>query len=369
MITLRSFLLAFALPALLAQNAPDPKLWQFTHPNASALMGMRLGGPMLDRMVDEMSAKAAASNAPQDALLMINLIKNVESIMISTPAVTPGTKNPPYLITVHGEFDLEWIKQKFQENAEKKPGEVAFTPYKNHELIETTPAAQATPGTPAKQSQPFSVLLLNEKTLVFGDPDSLRKAIDHLADDPKVKAKLPLFVKAAGFAGNYDFWAVATVPARAASTAKDPLSKTIRSMDLGIRMRNGMDLKVNLYATSAASAAEIGKLLTGMTQSMGQSQKTPSEATALLQRLSVTQRGSALTFQLTATEAEMKALGARMKTQSVTSKLPKASIFGIPIGSDQPAAPEAPKDPPLEQQKIRIYGLDEGVKEIPVKKP
>lgn len=368
---------AKAVSGLPAAAGEDAAQWRFAHPNAQVLMGFRMGPGTVDAILGAMKKQQEQSGPDAPRFTMppqfqkfLDLAKKIDTVTISAPTVPappgsaagamPAKANNRMLVTVRGRFDLEEMKELVG------GPKTAFAPYKGVTLAQN----------PAQKGN--SVALVDSGTIVFGDTLSIRQAIDHLGDDQRVKARYPVFVKAAVFAKNYDFWVVmdglppSAAPAGAPKGAQNQMAKKLKGVDLGMMMREGFDLRVNLHTDSPATADEMRQAFAGTIPMLGEGKKdVPPEAVAMMKRVQVTSEGKAVTIRASATAEEIKAMQAKMKLQDLAKGIPGAgAIFGGPDGPKPTAQPteatpqpEAAKEP--EKKVIRIYGLDEGVREIP----
>jgi hypothetical protein len=362
-----------SVSALPAGTGGDSAEWRFAHPNAQVLMGFRMGPGTVDSILsamkkqqDQAGADAPRFTMPPQFQKFLDLAKKIDTVTISAPTVptppgaVPVKANNRMLMTVRGRFDIEEIKELIG------GPKTTFAPYKGVTLAQN--AAQ----------KGNAVALVDSGTIVFGDTLSIRQAIDHLGDDQRVKARYPVFVKAAVFAKSYDFWVVmnglppSAAPAGAPKGAQSSMAKKLKGVDLGMMMREGFDLRVNLHTDSPETAEEMRQAFAGTIPMLGEGKKdVPPEAVAMMKRVQVTADGKAVTIRASATAEEIKAMQAKMKLQDLAKGIPGAgAIFGGPDGPKPTAQPveatpstEPAKEP--EKKVIRIYGLDEGVREIP----
>lgn len=401
---MRTWALFFCLIAthgFAAQPAPEaePAYWTFAHPNARLLIGLKLSGSPIAKMMTEF--RHQAKDLPPQADSLFQMFDQIDTVLISAAGPRAGSTDSPSLITLRGRFDLDQVRSMLTSaNKESK-----FTTYGGVPLLQMT-SGQVSQMAPEEiggiklgkqlSKKDSAIALVDASTLVMGDPLSVRQAIDHAKDNQRIKVRYPMFVKARSLSSTYDFWAVLDVPAPKADDPANPappnpmmaIGRTVRGVDVGLNLRQGMDFQANLHMATAKDAQSFGGMISAVLPMMARqrisppaanTQLTPQQSadlvrrselmSGILEKLKVMQEDSAVIVRLTLNQAELDGLKREIKFDKIIKSIPSGGIMGDsdPAVSGTSPAPDLPK----EKQVIRIYGLDDGVKEIPVepKKP
>ena len=352
-------ILSAGAPAWAAPGSVSmPSLWRYAHPEAKALVGIewrRIANSSIGQGLRQTLAEA--STTPLGGM---DVIDSIGQIFISSPGNLPGAaegQQPPAVIAVQGEFDLERIRQLA---AEKMTGS---SDYLGVEVLESQQAGEETVG----------LALVSDRLLLLGDIASLQGAIDHHAAGDPGQASNPLFLRAAELSGTNDIWVVAE--ASPADFSKDgaatmPMLKDVERIDAGVSFRSGLGLEVNLGARTPESAAELAagaKLMLGMLLA---SHQPGNGGPNLAEKLQIGAEQSLVKLALQLSQDELES-GLRQWTSSV-----KAGVLAsaAPGGAGSAAGPARGwEQNPLEtlqpaprDRKVKIYGLEEGTREIEI---
>lgn len=336
-----------------------PSLWRYAHPDAKALIGVEwsrlANSPFGQQMRQKISAAATGE------IKGLDVFNSIHRIFISSPGKlgARSRQQPPVVFAVQGDFDLKKIRKLV---GDKVAGEET---YRSVDILEGAKTG----------GRQMALALVSPQTLVIGDLGSVKAALDHQAAADPSQASNPLFLRASKLAATNDIWLVADAPPAAFSSSKTKrpsMLNDITGVDLGISLRSGLGLQLNLDTKSAKSAAKLATGLEVMTGMMLASLKSKPGAPELADKLKVSTEESTVNIALRMDQRELDQT-LRQFGNSIASGFGRAAAGDVKVraraggagqwswGSmEQPPAPKPPR-----KQVIRIYGLDEGVREIP----
>ncbi len=336
-----------------------PSLWRYAHPEARALVGIEwsrfLKSPMGRQLRQKMSESASRDSKA------LEIFDKIQQVFISSPGklTRNAAEQPPMVVAVQGEFDPDMIRKLV---ADKTTG---VSTYRSVEILEGN----------KKGNRSMALALIDPQTLLVGDLDSVEAAIDHQFEADPGQATDPLFLRAAKLAAHNDLWLVtdASPSDFSSNTAKRPeFLNDINGIEAGVSFQDGLGLQLNLGTTSDESAAKLAaglQLITGM---MLSSRNNKPGMPNLMEKLKVSVDGSAVNLAMRLDQKELEqSLGEFGK--SMLPGFVQASAGDLQIrpkvGSDGdwdwgPPRQRAAAEPPR-KQVIRIYGLEEGTREIP----
>ena len=337
--------------------------WEFGHPDAKLMMGIDLKG----------LRESAAGKAVRDqwkaqpeqigpAALAMGFLEQVDRIFISSPALqpvasrtavktTPGQRavpqvaaknNPPFLMAVEGSLPVQQL--------------LAFLPGTSHRYHDV----DIFRGT---KTEDASIAALDARTILVGDEKSVESAIDRHGKG--LAPASPLLKRAEALAANHEIWIIAEDSlsnfqpqgADGANPLAAKLASQIKGLDMGLSVRDGMQFELALATENEAVASQMAQMMSGPLSAMMLTQSGHPETAEMLKRLHVDTDSAhvRMSFALTADE-----LAQQIKTA-------QASMAARAQAGTQPTAPRPmvrtqPK--PATPGKVKIYGLDEGVKEI-----
>ena len=323
-----------------------PTLWRYSHPEAKALIGIEWQRVLQSRVGREVREKIREAGPAGFAGL--DFLESVERIVISSAGhgKAGGPEHPPAVIAAQGKFDIE----KLRALAATKLA--AAGAYHSVEILEENPGGE----------RPMALALVSPLTVLLGDSGSVRAALDnYFAEDPS-QLQNPLFVRAAELAAASDLWIVAHASLADFShnsQGRAQFLNDVESLEAGLSFRDGMELQVNLDAKSPESAQNLAgglQFLLGMAMARRQQE---TGAPDLTRNLRVFTDGDLVRMTLRLNEAELEA-GFREMAPSVMAALHADSA--PPEGTTAPAAVRRP----TQRRVIRIYGLAEGIREVPL---
>ena len=349
------------LAATAAAQAPAswPKVWNLTHPNAAALIGIdvrgiresALGKSLGDQLKTAGAALPAALPNVQGRELLPGkeFFNDIDRVLISSPgSPKPAAKtatakpvagkppaakdNPPFLMILTGHFPVEHLQTLLK-------GESHV--YDTVDVYRPDPHGNS------------SVARLDENTLLFGDTASVRGAIDRRNLTPKTPS--PLLARAAAMAAANDFWIIATVPPSAFQPSNvnlGAMTSDINGLELGMAFRDGFKLELSLATNSPEAAQRFAQMLTAQMKLGMAGKVNAQQAAEMMRKLQITTDGNKVSFRVEASREEVE-----RKIQEMR----KSPSFGL-AGRRPAPAPPAPGT-------LKVYGMEGGVREIPAEPP
>ncbi len=192
----------------------------------------------------------------------------------------------------------------------------------------------------------MSLAVVTEQTLVLGERKELMTAIDR-AQPGQFRVFHPLWARAARMAASNDFWILSTGSGAALAENIMPnagvLAREITGIELGMSLRDGLALDAALTTRTDQAARTL----------LARVRESLPDLPEVAHSLNLTLEPNTLRLRLSVDREQLaQSLRERQKA---------------PVARANQPPPEPPVPP--EKQVIRIYGLDEGVREIPLKKP
>jgi hypothetical protein len=353
--------------ALAASGQAQPNSWELGHPDAKLMIGIDLKG--LRESAAGQAVREQWKAQPQQigpAALAMGFLEQVDSIFISSPAlspavsktaprVTPGkaavkpavatSNNPPFLVVVEGSLPVEQL--------------LAFLPGTSHRYHEVNifRGAKATDA---------SIAALDARTIVLGDEKSVLGAIDRRGHAPAVAS--PLLKRAEALASTHEVWVIAAdslskfqpQSADGANPLASQMASKIKGVDMGLSVRDGLQFEMSLAAEDAKVAEQMSQLVSSQLSLALLAQANNPQAAEMAKRLHVDADGTSvrMSFALSAEE-----FAQQVKTAQATMMARAQASAAAPAQETRPQ-PVKMQPKPTTPGKVRIYGLDEGVKEI-----
>jgi hypothetical protein len=225
-----------------------------------------------------------------------------------------------------------------------------------------------------------SVALPNRGLLLVGPRAEVTRAIERALDSSRATTPvLPLFVRAQELSRDWDFFIAADhldesarefLPESPALSRQD--LESLVAMDAGFRIRLGIAMKAVMTARTEQDAERLT------------SQMRPDAQAAQFGKASVTRQGRVVTADIdidfkALMEGMAKAMAEGLKQgfeemgkemQPGGSRRRAGAVPRPPAVAASPTpAPSPQPELPPEKRVARIYGLDEGPREIPLTKP
>jgi len=364
----------FLTSSLCAQAVPS--LWEWAHPGAKVVAGIDVRalresstGHSAGQLWTGQAGTAGAASGVDFSKLHVpgmELLEDIDRVFLSSTAdasapAKPTTRagaakspasvnNPPFILVLEGTFPPAHYKTLLQ-GPQRAYGKAAV--YKTSKTGDTV------------------IAVLNEHTLLLGDEKSVFGAID------RQERALPaptseLLTRAAALAANSDIWLVATgIGQKAPPATPGPagmamqLAAQLDGLELGASLREGIRFDLAVNAKTEESAQMMASMVNSQLQMAAMNPKN-QQAKEIMDKLQFTANGRRLSMHIALSKEEVEqqiqlARAARM------SAAPARDVSASPAAASTAPAPAAPK--PAEPQgprKIRIIGLDEGVREIPL---
>jgi hypothetical protein len=299
--------LLFSIGGVSAES--HPAWWRYASPEATALVGIQWdhlrSSPFAEAISGELHADGGLGFPDLDCL------KNARQILISSPVL---------LAMATGDFPTA----AFQNQAGVKGLKRAIY----HEV-----EIWVTPG-----KETLSVARMSDRLVLLGHFKDLQDAIDRSLAEEADRKYSPLLARAARYAQD-DLWVVAAGLPDPLANRFLPIDTEAEGFEGGVTLDAGLKLKATFLASSEEGANQL-------VETVKQTLISMPLATGGIE-VRVDQNN--VTLSMAVTEQQLLA-GLKTTTPVVADAAPKAE----PVVAAKPAAP----------QVIRIYGLDEGTREI-----
>lgn len=318
-IYVRSFVLILVSVAS-AMAESHPSWWGFASPEATAMVGIRWEILGRSAFAEPIQAELYGSLGFPD----LPLLREARQIVIASPAT---------IAMLSGNFSAETLRAQAADKGWKTS---------THGGIELW----ITPG-----KDTLSVAQISEQLVLLGSRRTLESAIDR--SQAESRRYSPLLERGARWATGNDLWVVATRLPDPLASLFVPFDAEARGFDGGVSVSDGVQLDASLDAGSEEAAATIADEL----------RRSLPELPAIARGMKIVAEADRVVLSL---EASRDALIADLRTQGQAAAAPVEPKPAV-------VEPKPPADPPVPAgpQVIRIYGLDDGVREIvlPGKKP
>jgi hypothetical protein len=296
--------------------------WRFAHPGATLVGGFRLkavlDSPLVNSLIKEATAKDPSTG------MMVGMIRSsvggVTEVRFSVRDMGKG-KEPDVLALVTGVVDDAIVGAITQGKAQSKT----------------------------------EVRRIDSNTLLVGEGQSLEDAVTRLSK-PATGLQVRALDRSKALA-DHDLWIAGTLPEIPNMTI--PMLDTLRGLALGISLQSDLRLEVALDMDSAKTAEDLVSLARrSQTQQPGLGAALQSEVD-----------GSTARFRMMLPGDQVIQAVKQGMDQSGGAKSPLAGLLGTSFGSSalptfKSSAPEPAVQPKPKQSTIKIYGLDEGTREI-----
>jgi hypothetical protein len=314
-----------AAPAL-AGLASDP--WSFTHPEAALLAGIewrRIAGSAAGRAIEEQLVASGAAS-------LAELLAGTERLLISVAPRARGETGDlaRVVIVVEGSPKSGRLLDVLSRRLPQRVRHLGV------EILEE-------PGGVA-------VAFASPRTLLVGEVASVRAALDQASGAGGRKRRL--WQRARELAAAGDVWLVADAPAKqlaAEVQAPIPLDG-IEGLELLASFRDELEIGIHLQAISAQRAGEIA----GMLEALIPLAEANSVATG---RSAEPWEGLRINV-----EGDHVGLALRLKPDQLAAAIAR----GAPVLGAGPQSAEVARGEPPGRRNVRIYGLEEGVREVPL---
>lgn len=307
-------------------------LGAYCHPGARLLAGIEWGRV----------APSAAGRWFRQRLVEagsgLEWLDSVERVVVSSPGRgSPNMERPPLLVTAEGRFDLGRLKIVAMRKLSR------IQRYHGIEVLEETPGS----------GPPLSLALVSSELILLGDAGAVRSALDSFPPNGPCETS-PLAARAQEMAAANDVWLMADLsPGMLPSqhTEAAALLAGVQRAEAGLALQNGLDLEAALETGSPGEAEKLaGRLQLLLALKMaGRNGPDPTR------NLQVFTEGPLVKMALRISEEEVQTLLREAESALLAAIAPET----------RRSSPEA-RQPQPRPRLIRIYGLAEGVREIPL---
>ncbi len=328
-----------------AVSGADSDVWQYTHPQAKALIGVDWQGASRSHLglLLATELKKLGLKPVQE----MNILDDLDSVLISSPGKPdPKSKQePPVIIAAKGRFNIARVKASMAEG-------YSSSRFRGVEMLVP----------PRSKHSDMQVAVVNPGLLLIGDRMSLRAL---LTRGPGEHAG-GMYDRARKLSAANDIWAVLDIPPSTLLGDGVPQAaflKNVESLDLGISLKEGLGINLFLNTASKEDAATMSQALSGLL-ALGLMQNTDPKLNDLARNIHISPEGKAL-----------KLLAAIGKDE-LTAGIQRAAVSfrpgkwkGQQARPVQRAQNEFRPPAPRRRMVVRIEGLADGPREIPYGRP
>jgi hypothetical protein len=360
MLRLRATIVFAVLLAPVVLHAQsDPTLWRFAYPDAKALIGIdwsRIRESPAGSMIRE--KWLTADGAP--VLPGMELLDGIDRVLISSPGknTSDDAAESPILIAIRGHFDAAKVRQVFTHFGARPQSYNSFQVYR--------PQAKDREGNEAKNT---AWVLFDPETILYGDAQSIFRALDRNQFAQSLPASGPLVAHAGEMDANYEFWMIIDATEL---TSNDQVAALFRggewaseaqAFEAGVNLSGGLTADITVRFSSDVTAKRVTAELTRVMNLAARDKSAGAQLQDIAKKLKFTLDGSATKISLRLTEQELeKSAEAFAASRKASAKL---------AGNTAPVANPVPAPAPVAAKPgvIRIEGLDDGPREIPFPDP
>ena len=333
---------AVFMPVFAAIGA-DADLWRWVHPEAKVILGVDWkrakespAGMLFQKQVRESDAKSSLAKG-------IPFLGTVDQILFSSPGGMDGRgKDSRLVIALDGQIDRELMKRNMVDGTvvERFSGVDLLIP-------------------PPGKGENMIAAVIDERTALLGDRPSIERVLDGKAPfgDADLRSRGEKMA-----AGN-EIWIVSAAPPLKSAPNGIPMPgnlDSIKSLDLGISLKSGFGLNASMKMADAEKARGFAMGVQMLASVMMSNEKAPPEIAGIARSLQVAQDGGQVTLNVSIPlEVLEKGL---LRAKSGFEEMGRKTIEGMLSGE----TPKPAKPAPPERGTIRIYGMEGGVKEIPI---
>jgi len=333
----RPVLFLITAAAALASAESHPTWWSYASPEATAIVGIQWGNLRQSPFAEAVGAELSSLGSL--GFPDLPFILDARQILISAPEL---------LAMAAGNFPPSKVQSQAAAKGMKR------AQYRGIALYVST------------DKNTLSVAQIDEQLLLIGQRRTIESAIDRnqWTNGPIALRYSPLLTRSARAASGGDLWVVAERLPDPLASLFVPLELNAESFDGWLSVRNGLSLDAVIGAGSAPAAEEIAESLQASIPSLP----------AVAKDLEITVSGDKVTLALDLNRDQLAA-SLRHPEQAPAASAPApappppptpvvpALVAAAPAPVPKPAA-VAEKPKPPEPQVIRIFGLDDGPREI-----
>jgi len=328
--------LLLALATTLPAQQPAPLTWELGHADAKVLIGAdvrSLRASQVGQPFNSQMQQVQQAGPMMFPFTGFQVLGDIDKVFLSSPGnkTVSSKENPPFLLVLEGTFPEDHLRLF-------RSGPVHL--YRAIKIYG-----------PSKATNP-SLAIPDEHTILVGDEKSIRDAIDR--HGRKTESPGQLLERAAALASKNDIWLIARdamSSLQPTGVAANPMTAEIEGVEGGVSTRDGFVLELSIDTKTEAAARQLTQLFTTQMETAIATKLNREQSAILMRSFHISSEGNrmALNFSLTKEELEQRMREMQTSPRAFTSQAP---------------APAPPSNTP---RTIKIYGLDEGVREIPVK--
>ena len=357
-------------------SQPDRALWRFVDPGAKAIVGIdwaRIRGSRMGAWMREELQKAK----PATQFPGFELLDDIDRVLISSPGKgVPGlgddsgnSDDSLILIALQGRFDPTQVRQLLARTGAKPQQYNSFQVWRP-QAKQRAQRAQPSDGS----VKDMAWVVVDANTFLFGDARSIFAALDRAQFPRSEPPAGALSARAAEMEANYDFWVIS---AASEITNNDQVAgllqggaewmSDLQGIETGINLHSGLVADFLVRFGSEASAKRVLAELTRI-MNMAAKDKNAGQMQTVAKHLKFNQEGTALKASLKLSQQELEKsaqafeAGRKASARLAGTTASIASRTPVPMTARPQAAPVEPQKPAV----IRIEGLDDGPREIPM---
>jgi hypothetical protein len=335
--------------------------WALSQPGAKLLMGIDVkslresdAGKSIREQMNKIPPQANGVQSPLQGpmqAMALGFLDQVDRVFVSSSGGPPSvfaasSKNKaPFLLAVEGRFPIGELQPFLKGKTARR--------YRDADVYRLNPTDVTT----------FAFIKgeADSSTLLLGDEKSILGAIDRRGG-----ALVPasaLLRRGQALAATHDFWLISDGPLTGfeptAAAPSNPLAAQlaaqVKSLDMGLALRNGFQLEVGVATETEAVASQMTQLLSTQIQTAFLAQANRPETAEIANKLHISAEGNRMQLSLALTKDEL------------VKQLVAAQAAGMQAGRTSPSRPTPPpvRPPkPSNPGQITIYGLEGGPRVI-----
>jgi len=323
--------LATSLPA----QQPAPLTWELGNADATVLLGADIRSFRASQAGQSFNSQMQQTQKAGPMMFPFTgfqVLSDIDKIFLSSPGnkTAASKENPPFLLVLEGTFPEDHLRLF-------RSGPIHL--YRAIKIYG-----------PSKSTNP-SLAIPDEHTILVGEEKSIRDAIDR--HGRKTGAPSPLLERAAALAAKNDMWLIARdsiANLQSAGVAVNPMAAEVEGVEAGISAQDGFVLELSIDTKTEAAARQLAQLLSSQIETALATKLDREQSAILMRSFRISSEGNrmALNFSLSKDELEQRMREMQSSPRAFTSPSP---------------APTPRSNTP---RTVKIYGLDEGVREIPL---
>jgi hypothetical protein len=378
-------LLAPVLASCQVTGQSDPGLGRFVYPNAKALIGIDWGrirqSPAGAMIREKWLGTSAATAIPG-----IELLNDIDRVLISSPGKDSAgdSSESRILVAIQGHFDAGRVRHVFTRLGKPQSYNSfqVFRPQvRNREGdAQGNDAPQGNDAAQGNDARDTAWVLFDADTILYGDAPSVFAALERnpLAQAPPAPSPVgSIAARQAKMDASYDLWVImdATEMDATEIASNDQIAALFRGgewaseaqgFEAGVNFRSGLAADISVRFSSDATARRVIAELTRAMNIVAKDNSSGKQVRNIAQKLKFNVDGSSIRMGLRLSQQELEqsaeafAVSHKTSTQLAGNAPGKTGAVANPTPA--PNATPASVKPAM----IRIEGLDEGTREIPL---